>query len=403
MLSKSDFPIEDALGFFTGAGIEAAFFVPTETAMRKSIIDAHDSLRGFLKREHIHDFEQQLQGTDAKAVIDAQFVTASDVLPCRVSLYRPTTKSGDPRFWIYGLSGWADANNLVATFIADGVLTFCTLSDPRVWAHRNDADSPLHQILERVSKQSPMEAELLDLINSIARQGFVRSLRTGDTGIGFTLESLLGIDANSSKSPDYKGIELKAARSFRKGKGRNRVTLFSQVPDWSSSRVGTALELVETFGYLDSSGRQSLYCTTSNRPNPQSLYLVVEDDGSVKCMSAKAATEVVRWDLTSLEHRLAEKHASTFWVKADVAASPSGDEYFHFRQVIHSRRPILANLGPLIQSGRVTMDFTVHVKENGRTRDHGYLFKIDPQNLDLLFPPPITYDLAPKTDFVFIG
>lgn len=33
-----------------------------------------------------------------------------------------------------------------------------------------------------------------------------------DTAIGRTLETLLGININSSKQPDYKGIELKAFR-----------------------------------------------------------------------------------------------------------------------------------------------------------------------------------------------
>ena len=31
-------------------------------------------------------------------------------------------------------------------------------------------------------------------------------------GVGYTLETLLGIAANSSKAPDYKGIEIKSGR-----------------------------------------------------------------------------------------------------------------------------------------------------------------------------------------------
>ena len=58
--------------------------------------------------------------------------------------------------------------------------------------------------------------------------------------VGYTLETLLGIQANSSKHPDYKGIELKSSRK-RNLKG----TLLSMVPNWSISNLESAHELVQ--------------------------------------------------------------------------------------------------------------------------------------------------------------
>ena len=50
------------------------------------------------------------------------------------------------------------------------------------------------------------------MLSDVSRKGFIKTMRPGDTGVGFTLETLLGIEANSNKAPDYKGIELKSSR-----------------------------------------------------------------------------------------------------------------------------------------------------------------------------------------------
>ena len=46
--------------------------------------------------------------------------------------------------------------------------------------------------------------------------GFVKTLRKGPTGIGYTLETLLEIDENNISSPDFGEIELKAQRYINK-------------------------------------------------------------------------------------------------------------------------------------------------------------------------------------------
>ena len=75
---------------------------------------------------------------------------------------------------------------------------------------------------------------LLDKIKLINNEGWIESLRTGDTGVGYTLETKLGIKANSQKKPDFKGIEIK---SFRKRTTGALVTLFNQVPNWKESNI----------------------------------------------------------------------------------------------------------------------------------------------------------------------
>ena len=51
-------------------------------------------------------------------------------------------------------------------------------------------------------------------------------------------------------------------------------------------------------------------------------------------------------------------------------------------------------LEPLIDDGIITMDYAMHFKETGiGVRDHGFLFKINPGDIGLLFPNPVKYDL----------
>ena len=65
---------------------------------------------------------------------------------------------------------------------------------------------------------------MLNKLKIISKKGFVKSEVNSDTGIGRTIESLLGIEMNSSKAPDYKGIELKSFRDAR----NNRKGLFGK-------------------------------------------------------------------------------------------------------------------------------------------------------------------------------
>ena len=59
MLDKSDTSVAATLLAFTNQGLDAGFLVPTQTAMEKSIIDAHDTFRSYLDRNKIHSFDAQ--------------------------------------------------------------------------------------------------------------------------------------------------------------------------------------------------------------------------------------------------------------------------------------------------------------------------------------------------------
>ena len=51
--------------------------------------------------------------------------------------------------------------------------------------------------------------QLKEKLSDINRMGYIVSLRKGNTGIGYTLETLLGVVENNLRSPDLGNIELK--------------------------------------------------------------------------------------------------------------------------------------------------------------------------------------------------
>ncbi|MFN3624559.1 MAG: MvaI/BcnI family restriction endonuclease [Hyphomicrobium sp.] len=399
MLARADFPAATALEMLTRHAIEAALLVPTPTGLEKSIFDATDGLREYLAERGYHDYATQAQGQDHKVLKQAYLVRPHSLEPTQVSLYRPTTKNGDPRIWLgHPVRSYAGAFNLLALTVIDGTLYVLNMSDPSVQVSLDDAGSPFRKLVDRADHGDVVASELLGLLRQISSKGYLRTLRPGDTGIGFTLETMLGISANSKQAPDYKGIELKAKRS-RIGADRNRSTLFSKVPNWKLSPVGNALGLLKARGYVDGDGRLSLYHTLSAR-GPNSLGLALDIDAENDWLrqvyhdpSTRRVVHDVTWEIPILKNDLAAKHRQTFWVRA-MCRGAGQDEEFHYVEVQRTRRPMTANFVALVEAGIITVDYALHKKSETRARDQGYLFKIHPDNLGALFPPPEVHALS---------
>jgi len=398
MLAKSDFPIDVAIKEFARYGVEAAYIVPTDTGIKKSIVDAHHGLRVYLRANDIHDFEIQPQGPDYKVKVQIELIHKDHSTQRDMSLYRPKSKTGDPRLWIGALKDYVKPYNLVAIIATkDGRLYAVDCSDREIWATRDKAGSPLNDLLTQ-SQTNDVAEELLGLLRSISAKGFIKSLRNGPTGIGFTLETLLGIKANSSRAPDYKGIELKSGRRSPSGRANSRSNLFSQVPDWNISNLKSGREVLKKHGYWSEKAQRSeLYVTVTSKRNRQGLLIITSNDGAfidnLFRPLSKPDEQVVRWVVSSLHNALSSKHKETFWVKAGVKEQ-GGTELFHYHSAIHTRAPLVNNFEILIDTGKIHVDYTLSEKPSGGVRDHGYLFKIWPKDLELLFPPPLEHDLT---------
>ena len=399
MLAMADKPIGDFLPFFANSGVNVAFLVPTPTGYEKSIMDATGSVRELLLEERVHDYGQQGQGPENKHIVQAFFVNENGLTETTASLYRPVTKQGDPRIWFAGLKKYCAPCNLLALIVIRGSIYVINLSSDLI-SYSLSQHGYVYDILAEANYQdNSIAIELLSRIQKIHNRGFLRSITPGDPGVGDTLEHALGISRNNNKAPDYHGIELKASRLTRAGRARpmTRQTIFSRVPDKGMSYH----EILDAYGKVQmarnhSEPRLQLYETfRCSRANAYGLQLDVPNDQStVDILYIPQKRYVSSWTMELLKEALLLKHRETFWVKA-TAIVEDGIEMFRYDRVLHTHNPNPALLPPLFETDKITVDLAAHkdLKTN-HYRDHGVLFKMQPNDLPLLFGDPIVYDLT---------
>jgi hypothetical protein len=376
--------------FFVSRGIDFSMFEPTMTGLNKSILDATIPVRAHFDAENFHFFSLQNQGQEHKVIKTAFFVTPDLTTETKVSLYRPITKRGDPRMWFTKLGEFAIATEQVAIVVFNDALYLFNFSRLDL-AEISEFDQIGVFINTYIKSKGSIAEELINKIKFIAQRPLPATV-DADTAIGRAIETALGIEINSSKLPDYKGIEIKAGRSERK----NRSSLFAQVADWSISPYNSSAAILDKYGYQRGEDLK-LYCTISTqKPNSQGLQFFYDEHKDQLVEQHKDGDVVAIWPGQLLRDRLIEKHAETFWISAQ-SIFIDGIEHFQITSVIHTKKPIQSQLLPLIESGVITMDHLIKRKitDTGKKQvsEKGPLFKINKRDLNLLFPAPIKISL----------
>lgn len=216
--------------------------------------------------------------------------------------------------------------------------------------------------------------EFTEKFEKIKNQGFVQTMRKGPTGIGYTLETLLGIKENNAANPDIDGAELKTHRT----KGNNMITLFT-----FNNKVWKIppLDAVKKYGSLDQNGRKGLYYTMSLKPNSAGLFLDVQKtEISVRHISGEV---IATWQLQNLVDRFIQKIPALLFVSA-FTEERDGLEYFHFyrAQLMKGTSPEL--LSNQFKEENILVDLRLHDKGT-RARNHGTGFRTFEDRLPLLF------------------
>jgi hypothetical protein len=208
----------------------------------------------------------------------------------------------------------------------------------------------------------------------IKNAGWVRSARKGPTGIGHTLEQLLGLDENNIALPDLGRVELKAHRIG----SSSMITLFTfNRKAWRMK----PLEAVRQYGTLDANGRLGLYFTMSRTPNSAGLFLHVEAESiAVRHISGQIIAE---WQLDALAERFMQKLPALILVSA-VSEMRGDSEWFKFEraQLLRGTSPEI--LRSQISEGNVLVDLRLH-DQITRARNHGTGFRAREDKLSLLF------------------
>jgi hypothetical protein len=203
---------------------------------------------------------------------------------------------------------------------------------------------------------------------------WVRSKRRGPTGIGHTLEILLGLPENNIALPDLRQIELKAHRI----NSSSMITLFT-----FNRRVWRMkpLQAIKEFGTPDQNGRLGLYFTMSCTPNSTGLFLSVGNQTiSVQHTSGRIIAE---WELAQLEKRFVEKIPALILVSA-LSEMRGTTEYFKFERAQLLEGTSAQIIRSQILSGNILVDLRLHDNKTS-ARNHGTGFRVREDKLPQLF------------------
>ena len=221
--------------------------------------------------------------------------------------------------------------------------------------------------------------KLVKKLKAINEMGYIKTHRTGNTGIGKTLEDLLEITENNVPGPNAAMIELKSARK----NVSSMLTLFTKSP----LPPGANSVLLERSGYEGRYGRKRLE-TTVNATNYNQLKgepgfkIDIQEDRlnliDIKC-------EILGyWDKETLKNSFERKLPKLLYVKAE-ARGKGLEEEFWFNEAWLLSGFDFDNFLNLLREGTILVDIRIGQYPDGRTHDHGTGFRVFPDKLDLCF------------------
>lgn len=208
--------------------------------------------------------------------------------------------------------------------------------------------------------------EIASKLAEIRDLGFVPTMRAGNTGIGYTLETLFGIAENNVRTPDFGEIELKSQRK----NSSTLITLFTS--DRGAWHVKQS-EVIRNFGYVDERGRRALYCFATSKPNPQGLFTRA-DTLELKLFHTSGVL-LASWPVELILKRFSEKMDALVNVLAETRSDENSREEFWFNEAYFLHTPSRENFVATLREGAVVLDIRMHLKSSGAARNHGTAFR----------------------------
>ena len=229
-------------------------------------------------------------------------------------------------------------------------------------------------------------SEVINQLEEIKARGFIRTHRSGPTGIGKTIEDLLGITENNVASADLEDLgELKA---YRRGQ-TSRITLFTKTPQ--PARINGVL--LDLYGYYDSNrNRNKILHTTLdasegfNNVNQTGYgFKVFADENKLHLLSNFPKQVEAYWNMDDLRRCFETKLPKLFVVIADTNKQKGANEHFHYSEAYIFEGLNFERFIQAINEGLIKIDIRIGQYPNGRIHDHGTAFRIMPDSLLDLF------------------
>ncbi len=206
----------------------------------------------------------------------------------------------------------------------------------------------------------------------IKAMDFVTTHRAHDTGIGKTLEDLLGLKENNLKLPDIGDIELKAKRID----SGSMLTLATKSPN----PKGTNRLLFEAYKYKDNLGEYGLHTTVDgSKPNNLGFQSIFKDNKLY--LSNKGNIEAY-WPITVFDDVLKAKSNKILLVFAETKGErKTATEQFHYIEAFLLSELSIAKFKTAILNDRLKVDIRIGVYRSGSSKgkyhDHGTGFRIN--------------------------
>lgn len=225
-------------------------------------------------------------------------------------------------------------------------------------------------------------SELLGRFDDVNARGWIRTLRRGDTGLGYTFESLIGIRENNDKRADFRGIEVKCKLAKESGTPSAKTNLFQQGPIWTDRR--TAIDRLRAIGRLRPDGTYACHSqVTVNRNNLGLLLKSVADEEKIDLLSQSET--IGYWPYALLSRRLREKHSRAVFIKVKARGGEHEREYLYL-ELVYCERPSIERFVELIGSKNIVFEFLMKEDRQGAVRNRGYPWRLARQAfLDHLF------------------
>lgn len=222
---------------------------------------------------------------------------------------------------------------------------------------------------------------LIKRLKEIKEMGYIKTHRSGNTGIGKTLEDLLGIAENNIPGPNSHKIELKSARKNTS----SMLTLFTKSPLPPKANA----DILEKFGYESKRGnnKKELHTTVSavefNLLKGKPCFKINIIENKIELITIK--NEVTGyWDKDTLKKTFERKIPRLLYVKADSRGS-GADEEFCFNEAWLLSGFNFDSFVYLLKEGTILVDIRIGQYPDGRVHDHGTAFRVLPSKLDLCF------------------
>lgn len=212
-------------------------------------------------------------------------------------------------------------------------------------------------------------------------KGYVKTHRTGNTGVGKTLEDFLGITENNIPGPNGHKMELKSARKNAK----SMLTLFTKSPLPPKANAS----LLRKFGYESQKGnkKKELHTTINakafNNLRDKIGFKIEVKNKKVLIINKKKKI-LGYWDEETLKKSFERKLPRLLYVKAE-SRGKEVDEEFWYNEAWLLKGFSFKNFIKLLREGTILIDIRIGQYPDGRTHDHGTGFRVLPIKLDLCF------------------